>query len=211
MPEVFNSASSQPPSDSSEQKSPLESEVSLPPPKGGLFSSFLCQPSWVSFDTKDDNEKVILLLRQHWVVNVPWVLLALVMIAAPSVLSFFPILEFLPAKFQLMAVSFWYLLTLAFIFERFLSWFYNIFIVTDKRVIDIDFLNLIYKQVSECHFSEIESLTYTQGGFVRAMFNFGTVLVQTAAEIENIEFEDVPVPADVSKIINSLVPERDSK
>lgn len=201
MPEVFNSSKV-----GGGQQPRIQPEALQIEPRGGTLSSFMYKPDWVRFDTEEDGEMVILLLRQHIVTNVPWVLLAILMIVAPSILSYFPLLSSLPVRFQLMGVLFWYLLTLAFIFERFLGWFYNIFIVTDRRIIDVDFVGLIYRQVNECHFDEIESLTFSQGGFVRAIFDYGFVLVQTAAEIENIQFEDVPNPSEVTKIIDSMIP-----
>lgn len=220
MPEVFNSSKARlsqdqplPQTQSQPQAQPLSEspvEISVLEPRGGKFSSFVCKPNWIRFKTEEEGEKIILLLRQHIVTNVPWVIAAIVMIIAPSILSYFPLLSFLPVRFQLMGVIFWYLLTLAFIFERFLGWFYNIFIVTDRRIIDIDFVGLLYRQVDECHFDDVQSLTFSQGGFVRAIFDYGYVLIQTAAEIENIQFEDVPDPAGVTKIIESLIPTHNS-
>jgi hypothetical protein len=174
---------------------------------GGLFSAYLVGPTWVSFDTKEPQEKIILLLRGHWVTNVPWVVGALVMMVVPLMLSVFPALSFLPLRFQVMAVLFWYLLTLAFIFEQFLGWFYNIYIVTDQRVVDIDFINLIYRQVDAARMTHIENVSIMQGGMIQALFNYGMVFIQTAAEVENIEFEKVPNPAAVVKTINLIMPD----
>ena len=187
---------------------PTAAAAELPDPSGGIFSSFISQPTWADFDTREPAERIILLLRPHRVTNVSWVITAVVMMVAPSVLSVFPILSFLPARFQAAGIIFWYLLTSAFIFESFLHWFYNIFIVTDRRVIDVDFYSLMYREISEAHLTQIEDVTLKQGGFVRAMFNYGSVFIQTAAEVENIQFEDVPDPARVTKVIDSLIPER---
>lgn len=204
MPQVY---------DSSEQKgeNPISeaapSRVSLPPPSGGTFSSFLSRPDWVSFDTEEEGERVILILRKHGITNLPWIVTAMVMMLAPFVLFAFPVLSFFPPGFRVVGVVFWYLVTGAFVFENFLNWFYNIFIVTDRRIIDVDFASLTYRQLAQCHVNQIENITFNQGGFARTMFNYGSVLVQTAAEIENIEFEDVPDPDRVTKIIDSLIPE----
>lgn len=208
MPQVYDSFEQTGKNPTSEA---APSWVNLPPPLGRALSSFLSQPSWVSFDTEEEGEKVVLLLRKHGVTNLPWMLLVVVMALAPLTFFIFPLLSAFPPKFQMVGVIFWYLLTAAFVFENFLSWFYNIFIVTDRRIIDVDFLGLMYRELSQCHIDQIENITFNQGGFVRTMFNFGSVLVQTAAEIENIEFEDVPDPDKVTKIIDSLIPESDNQ
>lgn len=203
MPEVYSSRKKSATTEAV-KATPKPQTAKLPASQGGIFSTYLIGPTWVSFDTQEPNEKIILLLRNHWVTNVSWVVIAIAMILAPAFLSSFPILSFLPTRFQLTAVLFWYLLTLAFIFERFLGWFYNIFIVTDMRVVDVDFVNLIYREVSEALLTNIESVTLMQGGIMGALFNFGNVFIQTAAEVENIEFEKVPNPASVVKTINLL-------
>ena len=91
----------------------------------------------------------------------------------------------------------------AFIFENFLNWFYNVFVITDRRVIDIDFRSLIYREISQSYFGQVENVTFTQPGFWGTLFNYGTVMIQTAAEVVNIEFEDVPEPEKVVKVIIS--------
>lgn len=199
MPEVYTAGKT-------EKESPKDITGIVGQPSGGLFSAYIVRPAWVNFATEETGEQIILLLRRHWVTNVPWILLAILMILGPFVLTVFPLLAFLPARFQLMGVLFWYLLTMALIFEGFLGWFYNIFIVTDERVVDIDFVGLIYREISEARISRVQSATFSQGGLVQAIFNFGLVLVQTAAEIQNIEFEDVPNPSMVVRTIDSLIP-----
>ena len=40
----------------------------------------------------------------------------------------------------------WYLILAAFIFEEFLGWFFNVNIITDERIVEVDFHNLIYRR-----------------------------------------------------------------
>ena len=40
----------------------------------------------------------------------------------------------------------WYLISIAYFIESFLTWFFNVYFVTDERIIDVDFYNLIYKK-----------------------------------------------------------------
>ncbi|KKT72381.1 MAG: hypothetical protein UX31_C0012G0022 [Candidatus Nomurabacteria bacterium GW2011_GWA1_46_11] len=175
----------------------------LIPPSGGVLSAFLSQPKWVTFDTAEDKEKVILVLKRHWVTNVPWILGATLFIFGFFVLLAFPMFSFVPARFQVVGVIFGFLIITAFIFENFLNWFYNVFVITDRRVIDIDFRSLIYREISQSYFGQVENVTFTQPGFWGTLFNYGTVMIQTAAEVVNIEFEDVPEPEKVVKVIIS--------
>jgi uncharacterized membrane protein YdbT with pleckstrin-like domain len=103
-----------------------------------------------------------------------------------------------------MALVLWYLLLIAYIFENFISWFYQVFIITDERIIDINFTNLIYKELSEAKIDNIEDVTYRQGGVLRAAFNFGDVVMQTAGAQREFMIEGVPEPNRVVKIMNEL-------
>jgi cell division protein FtsL len=120
------------------------------------------------------------------------------------VLPSFPIIAFLPENFQAVAVIFWYLITFAFILESFLVWFFNASIVTNRRIVDIDFHNLIYKEVSDTEHDQIQDVTYKMGGAVRTIFNYGDVYVQTASEVPNFEFLAVPKPDEVAKLLQEL-------
>lgn len=168
------------------------------------FSSFFVLPGKVRFETQEQQEKVILLLRQHWATQIGWLLAALALIFLPLALNWVPLLDFLTAGYQLMALVIWYLLLLAFVYEKFITWVFHVFIITDERIIDINFTNLLHKEVSEAKIDNIEDVTYTQGGVSRAVFDFGDVACQTAAEQRQFVMENVPRPNRVVKILNEL-------
>lgn len=205
MPELYNSPQ-QPdkePDLSQPAKSTLKSTQNLKP-TANPFAAFCYNPTNVRFETQEDQEKVILLLRQHPIVNLPWIFIAAVLIMAPSVLSVFPLIEFLPPNFQFVAVLFWYLIVTAFVLESALSWFFNIYIVTDERLIDVDFHNLIHKEVTESKIDKVQEITHKVGGVAGTVFNYGTVTIQTAGAVPNLEFQSVPNPAEVVRIIQEL-------
>ena len=165
------------------------------------LSSFCYMPNNVKFETMETNERIVLFLRPHIITNIPWIIIAVVLLLAPSVLDSFPLLAFLPDEFQLVAVLGWYLVSAAFILEKFLTWFFNIYIMTDERLIDIDFYNLIYREISETKIDKIQDVTFKMGGAVRAIFNYGDVYIQTAGTVPNFDFMAVPNPNQVIKLI----------
>lgn len=208
MPEIYSapSSASQP-----QNKKPdsirLEAEIQkeILNIKNSFLSGFVAYPQSTSFETQEEKEKIILLLRQHFITNIHWILMVILMLFAPLILSVIPLIDFLPARFQFMTVLIWYLFTLAYFLESSLSWYFNVYIVTDERVIDTDFYSLIYKHVSETKIDRIEDVTYIQGGFIQSMFNYGIVKIQTAGEIPELAFENVPQPAKIAKILNQLI------
>jgi len=168
------------------------------------LSSFIHYPKDANFINKDPEEKVVLILRKHFITNVSWILIAIVMLFAPSVLSFFPILDFLPGRYQFVAVMIWYLITTAFVFENFLTWFFNVNIVTDERVFDVDFVNLTYREMTDANIDQIQDVTVRMGSVIRTVTNYGDIIIQTAAEIPQIEFIAIPKPDKVAKILREL-------
>jgi len=175
------------------------------------LSAFCYFPKKIHFETKDQEEKVVLLLRRHPITNLPWIIVAILMILAPLLVSFFPILSFMPERFQIVAILGWYLVTTAFIIENFLIWFFNVNIVTDERIIDIDFHNLIYKEMTDSKIDKIQEVNLRMGGVIQIFFDYGDVLVQTASEIPTMDFLSVPHPDKVVKILQDLVIEEEQE
>lgn len=168
------------------------------------LSSYCYLPRGINFINMEKDEKVILLTRRHFLTNVGWLLLVIAMLFAPLILNYFPLLNFLPANFQVIATLFWYLLTLAIFLQGFLTWFYSVNIVTDRRVVDVDFENLIYRKITDAKIGNIEDVTVAMGSVVRTIFNFGDVFIQTAAEIPEVEFLAVPFPDRIVKLLSEL-------
>jgi hypothetical protein len=171
------------------------------------FTSFARKPSHVRFETQESEETVELFLRQHPIVNVPWILLSIVLVFAPTIV--FPIifhaLPFqLPVGYMVVATAFWYVATFGFVLTNFLHWFFNIYIVTNERIIDIDFKFLLYKHFSEAEHSKIQDISFTSSGIGATLFNYGNVNVQTAGETPTLEFEIVPHPQKVVETIRNL-------
>ncbi len=177
----------------------------LPPKKGNALSSVVITPSSnVRFQTQEPEEEILMILRAHWITNIPWFATAVILFFAPAVLRFFPLLNSFPFKFQLVFVVIWYLILLMYVFEKFLSWFFNATIITDERIVDVDFINLTTKKVADAELDKIQDVTFTNSGAMGTIFNYGDVLVQTAAEVTEFVFENVPSPDEVAKILQHL-------
>lgn len=84
------------------------------------------------------------------------------------------------------------------------NWVYNVGIVTNRRLIDIDYNGIMYREFSATAISKVEEVTVKTGGFIPALFNYGDVFVQTAGQEQNIEYLKVPDPNSVVKVINDI-------
>jgi len=178
--------------------------IKVPRPAHKAVSAFNYYPGKVNFIGADSKEHIILLLRKHPITNLGWIITVILMALAPLFLSYFVPVDRLPDNYQLIALMFWYLITLGFAVEKFINWFFNVNIVTDERVFDVDFVHLIYREITDANLDQIQDVTTQVGGVIRTMFNFGNVMVQTAAEIPQIEFISVPKPDVVAQILREL-------
>lgn len=175
-----------------------------PTQKYNPISAYCKHPANVKFAGTDKEEKIILLLRKHWLTNVRWIFMSIVLTIVPVPFVYFPILNFLPERFLVVTVLFWYLVTSAYVLERFLSWFFNVYIVTDERVFDVDFYNLVDRDISDANIEDIQDVTSSIRGAIRTSFDYGDIFIQTSAEVPQIDFEAVPHPDEVAKILRDL-------
>lgn len=170
----------------------------------GRIKTFSVLPKLVRFENQEQRERIVLLLRQHWVTQIHWIVGAPLGLLLPLFFHWVPVLNFLPPNYKFMTIIAWFLLITAYIYEKFISWYYQVFIITDERIIDINFSNLTYKELSEAKIENIEDVSYKQGGVLRAMFNFGDVVMQTAGAERQFMIESAPEPNRIVKIINEL-------
>ncbi len=202
MPDIFISKKPIVHPDTNKYKKALYKD--LPTQIHNPLSAIMFCPENLKFETMDNEEKVVLFLRKHWITNVPWVVTAVILFLIPSLVMGLSIFEGVPKNFLFIFSLIWYLISTAYFLESFLTWFFNVYIVTDERIVDVDFFNLIYKEVSDASIDKIQDVTYKMGGVVRTLFNYGDVLIQTASEVPNFEFLAVPKPDQVAKVLQDL-------
>ncbi|KKR72643.1 MAG: seg [Microgenomates group bacterium GW2011_GWC1_41_8] len=172
------------------------------------LGAFIQHPRHIRFATQTKTEQVILFLRQHPITQIPWIISAFIITILPFFLL--PLIEnvlpvSIPLNYRFIIFSFWYLMTFAFIYVNFILWYYNVNIVTNERVVDIDFAYLLVQEVSATRITQIEDVTYRRIGVLATLFDYGNVFVQTAGTEANIEFLGIPQPKRVAQILIDLL------
>jgi membrane protein YdbS with pleckstrin-like domain len=180
-------------------------------PRIHTLSSFSHNPFGVSFQTQKERETIILFLRAHFITNLSWIFITLVLVILPiiilNVISSFGI-EFLSTRqasnFTIVFVLFYYLLVFSYVFASFLHWFYNVFIVTSERVVDIDYSDIVVHNIAIASLSHVQDVNYSQSGFISTFFDYGDLFVQTAGDERNFEAYSIPKPREATHIIGDL-------
>lgn len=175
------------------------------------LSSFCKNPDGVHFQTQKQGETIILFLRAHFITNISWILITIALIAAPIIiLILFPLIDMnfifpqIAIRFTIVYVIFYYLIVASYAFVSFLHWFFNIFIVTSERVVDIDYYDIVIHNIAITKLSHVQDVNYTQTGFIPTFFNYGDLFVQTAGEEKNFEAPSIPTPREATDIIVDL-------
>lgn len=175
------------------------------------LSSYFEDPSKVKFTNMIDHEILLLFLRRHNITNLPWVLKAIAMALIPVIFEFLSSFGFYSSGFisptaKLIVYGFYYFFILSgYVFVNYMTWFYNISLVTNIRIVDIDFSEIVFENVAATKLSQVEDVSYAQIGVFRSVFDYGDVHVQTAGSASNFEFLAVPHPENVIRIINHLL------
>jgi hypothetical protein len=172
------------------------------------ISSFAKSPRHTKFESQERGEKIVFLLRKHFAVNAPWLVLGVFFLIFPTlfkVISASSVFSLLPERYALVGKLFWYLSIFSFILKNYLVWYFSVYLITNKRVVDIDFFGLLHKRTSEAPLRNIEDVTYNVGGIPQILFGYGDVLIQTAAEKREFEFESIPRPDIVHDKLTDMV------
>jgi membrane protein YdbS with pleckstrin-like domain len=167
-----------------------------------FFQSF---PTGLTFYGKEKDENVVLIVRSHWIIYLPYAVISFVILGIPILMQL--IVSDLSRSTAFFIGVFLACLTISItvIIYAFVRWFYNVNIITDKRVIDLDFTSVVSHTLSEARLDKVEDVTHKQVGALGSLFDIGTVYIQTAGATAEIEFDNIPRPRDVQDILYDLL------
>jgi len=157
-------------------------------------------------------EKVVFYLRRHPIILVSQVLLIAALGLVP-VAGYFLVSAIWPALLTgavarpalVLLASGYYLSLWLFFLSNFVDYYLDAWVVTDDRVLSVEQRGLFSRTVSELDLAKIQDVTSEVKGFFPFLFNYGSVFIQTAAEVERFDFEQVPRPHEVRKSLLGLV------
>ena len=170
-----------------------------------MFPAYVENPLNCRFEGQDADEKILLLLRAHPITNLKWIIPSFVLFFAPffvpGILSAIDLAINLPETYGVVFLIINYLLILTLVFEGFLHWYFNVYIVTQKNIIDVDFHSILFKNIDVAPLRNIEDTSSSMGGILSSIFHYGDVFIQTAGNTKNIDLHSVSRPHHVADFI----------
>lgn len=162
----------------------------------------------LGFNDFRDQERVVAIVRHHWWVLFREVALLVIFFVAPFFIV--PIVFAsavqggapIPGGAVLFFAAAWTLIIWNLMFARWTDYYYDIWVITNWRIIDIDQQGFFKRNVATLltldHIEDIETAT---NGIIGSLLNFGHVQVQTAAAEREFNIDDVSNPQRVEQTI----------
>lgn len=152
-----------------------------------------------------DDETVLLVVRKHWLV----LKLAMLPVVLIGFFGFVFIQIFLGAANDALATfvnALWLLAVWMLLFTIWTNYFLDAWIITDKRIVDIDQRHLFNRATSTTRIERIQDARVEVRGFLATLFGYGDLRIQTAgADAEFIFIEGVPQPERIKNTIMEYV------
>jgi hypothetical protein len=154
-----------------------------------------------------DNEQVIAVSRKHWIYLWPrtafLVLLAIVpVIVAAVLMSKTAGMDGTGGKVfwvvALVYLAYWGI-------RAWLNWYRyhnDIWVVTNQRIIDSTKTNPFSLKISTADLVNVQDMTVERSGIFRTMLNYGDVICQTAADVQEFRLVGIPDPQAVQLLVD---------
>lgn len=159
----------------------------------------------------EPGEHVVLEARKHWFLFLgellPYAILAVIPFALPKLLVLAPPVAKYAAFFDyhsiLMraALGVWLLVVWTSAWGAFTQYFLNVWVLTNKRIVDIKQRGYFNREVSSLFLSRVQDVTTTVIGFTSSTLGIGDIKVQTAGEEEEFTMNGIPRPEQMRDII----------
>jgi uncharacterized membrane protein YdbT with pleckstrin-like domain len=161
----------------------------------------------------DERERIGRVVRKHWFVFAAQALLPILFFAVV-----FPLIQiglvgsiFFPEEAALVpgsavALALFLdalaaLVTWLAIFILWTNWYLDYWIITDRRIIDINQLGLFNREVSSFRLDRIQDITVDVRGVIPHLLNYGDIHVQTAGEDHDFLISGVPNPEELKHFV----------
>jgi len=157
----------------------------------------------------EEGEKILLTCRKHWIVYcidafvlfllfiLPYIAYRLIGLSGLEIVvtgKTYHLIVFLYAG--------WFLLLWTYFFIVWTNVYLDAWIVTDRRIIDIEQISLFHRNVSDFRIEKIQNIMVKEVGLVAHMFGYGTIIVETAGERIELRFDTIPNPGMVRDMIS---------
>ena len=163
-----------------------------------------------------NQDELVIFARRHWVSFLGQFILSFLMLVLPAliVMIFYftqpGIFGGYVRNVLVILGGTYYLIAITFAFSAWVSYYYDLYIVTDDALVDIIQLGFFGRKTSRLSLLRVQDVSSSTKGILQTMFQFGDVLIETAGEQnQNFSLKAVPNPqvfaAKVMELHDALI------
>jgi hypothetical protein len=154
------------------------------------------------FADQFDDEEVLFVFRKHPVVMRRGLIFGLLAVLAGSLVVFWK-----PTYGAfLLGILGGAVVGSLIILPSWITWYFSVFIVTDKRLIQITQKGFFHKSVIDMGLNQIQMVNYQVAGLQETMLGFGTIMMQTF--VGDLVIHEIPHPAKIQKKLLEILREQ---
>lgn len=165
-----------------------------------------------SFEGQREEEKTLLVLRRHWFTLAMLLVVALILLGLPFIGYIY--LADRTAATVALKVFFIFLSTVYFliwwqiVFYRLMIYWLDVWILTNRRIIDSRQLGYFNRKIEEVTLDKIQDISVRTKGVFQTVLNYGDLDIQTAGTEPRVIFLQIPNPEIVKTKIMELTKEK---
>lgn len=169
------------------------------------------------FEGQKNNEEILIVIHRHWfnILTHFFVILLMIILLFGSYFLTAILFDDFSEQTLLNLTAFIRSLFLTFLwllfFAVWIDYYFDVWIVTSERIINIEQKGLFNRVVSELELEKIQDVTTDVRGIIPTFLNYGHLLIQTAGERERFIFRNVPDPYKIKDAIMKLQNELENK
>lgn len=161
---------------------------------------------------KMPGEKVIKIIRRDMFILFKKMLMFILLIILPYIF-FYLTVTMQPALLSgemslpliVLGTSSYYLFCWLFFFFSFIDYYLDVWIITNRRIVDIEQQGFFSRTIAEHKLFRIQDVTSESHGIFPTLLKYGEVHIQTAGTKQRFNFNEVPHPHEIRDMIIKLV------
>jgi PH (Pleckstrin Homology) domain-containing protein len=157
----------------------------------------------------EPGEELILKVHRHWLFIVIRIIGLAVFMAAPVAVAL------LLTRFRIISVSvsnsaafislwaLWALIGWTMFWQFWTTYYMDIWVVTNRRIIDIDYHRLFDRNIAILRLDRVEDISTRVQGLLGTLFKYGSVVVQTAGTEKEFVIDQISNPERLQAVISA--------
>lgn len=158
-----------------------------------------------------DSEKIFVFIRKRFISFLPQIIIFIFLFFSPIFTLLFSSLNGLiidtsqlGRDLVILLLMAYYLSAVTFMISTWVSFYYDVLVVSDERIVEISQTTLFNRSVNELVFEQIEDVSSSIKGIVNTIFDSGVLDIQTAGSQRNFVINDIGRVNDIVAIILDL-------